>query len=371
MKKIVVRSVVGILAVALILGGVLLVRHRKAQLANQPAPPSRPIAVFTKSGQWGRLAVTRHYIGTIKPEAEAVLSAQTTGYISALYKDLGDRLKKGEIAAEIDARLSRARKNALIAELAGAREDLSFKKTLRNRRRKLFKRRAVSKETLDEAEVSLTLAKSRVRSLEQELAAAKVSLSFSRLESFFDGLVTERMKTIGDLVTTGTPLFRVEDPDQGYKILVRVPQETAADLAPKAPVRLTHGDKSLETSVDRVHPAIVSGNLATVEIRSPSRPFGLPSYAVVGVDLIVAEPEGWIVDADCLLETDAETLVFPLADDGTVSPAKVTVQGRSGARAVVDGPLTEGVSLAAGPESLLLTLRQGVRVFPISKKGAP
>lgn len=363
-KKILFRSLAGILVAILILAAVVLVRHRKAQLANQPAPSSRSVAVFVKSGNWGSLAVTRHYLGSIEPEAEAVLSAQTTGYITALYKDVGDRLQKGEAAAEIDMRLSQAKANALGAELVGAREDLAIKETVRDRRRQLILNGAISREALDEAELAASLAESRVRRLEQDLLAARVSLSFSRMESFFDGVVTERMKETGDLVTVGTPVFRLENPDRGYKILVRVPQETAAILDRNAPVRLTHEGKVLETTVDRIHPAIVSGNLATVEIKSRSRPFDLPSYGVVGIDLTMAEPEGWIVDSDCLLETGEKNMVFSIADDMTVFPVIVTVLGRSGSQVVLDGPLTGRTFLAAGPESLLLTLGQGVHVIP-------
>ena len=370
MKKLFLRSLAVILAAMLILAAAALVRHRKAQLADQPTPPHPPVAVFTKSAKWGRLSVTRHYLGIIKPEAEAILSAQTTGYLTALDKDVGDRLRRGEAAAEIDTRLAEAHEKALVAELSGARDDLTTKEKIRSRRRDLLHSRVVSQETLDEAELAAVLAKNRVSRLEQELSAARVSLSFSRLESFFDGIVTERMKETGDLVTTGTPVFRVENPDRGYKILVRVPQETAATLARNGPVRLSHGDKGLETIVDRVHPAIVSGHLATVEIKQRNRPFGLPSYGAVGVDLTVSEPEGWVVDADCLLETGSQTLVYLLSDEMTVAPVVVTVLGRSGARAVVDGPLTAESTLAAGPESMLLTLGPGVRVFPVPG-GAP
>lgn len=366
MKKLFVKFIVIILAVALIFSAVTLVRYRKAQLASLSAPHPHPIAVFYKSGNWGTLAITRHYLGTIEPESEAVLSAQTTGYITVLYKDVGDRLQKGETAARIDNRLSEARRNALVEELVGAREDLETKQTIRDRRRELFLDRAVSREALDESELAANLAKSRVRRLEQEKSAATVSLSFSLLQSLFGGIVTERMRSIGDLVTTGSPVLRIENPDQGYKILVRVPQETAAILSHTTPVRLLQGDRVIESTIDRIHPAILSGNLATVEIKSPARPFNLPSRGVVGVDLTVAEPEGWIVDEDCLLETGAKTLVFPLTDDRTVSPIVVTVRGRVRSRAVVEGPLTAKMSLAAGPESMLLTLGPGVHVLPVS-----
>jgi len=364
-KKMLSWSVAGVLTAALVLAASVRVGHRKAQLANRPAPPSRPTAVFVKAGRWGSLAVTGHELGTVEPEAEAVLSAQRTGYATALQMDVGDPPRRGEAAAEMDTRLSEARRDALAAELAGARDDPAIKQGTRDRRRKLVRTGAVAQEPLDEFELAARLAESRVRRLEEDLSAATVSLSFSRLESPFDGVVTERMREVGDLVSTGTPVLRLEMPDRGTKILVQVPQGTAAALPPNAPARLTHGDQALETAVDRVHPAILSGNLATAEIKVPARPFGLPSRAVVGVDLTVAEPRGWIVDADCLLETGAETLAFPVNDDMSVAPVAVTVLGRAGSRAVVDGPLTAWTALAAGPESLLLTLGPGVRVLPV------
>ncbi len=95
MKKIGSRTLVIILVVILIFAAIALVRYRKAQLATQPLLPYLPVPVYVKSGQWARLAVTQHYLGIIGPEVEAMLSAQTTGYITKLYKDVGDRLRKG------------------------------------------------------------------------------------------------------------------------------------------------------------------------------------------------------------------------------------------------------------------------------------
>lgn len=366
MKKYLFRFFLVMIAAILLLSGIVLVRHRKAQLANKPTPTPLPVAVYTKSGQWGRLSVTQHFLGTITPQAETTLSAQITGYITKLHKDVGDRLQKGEVAAKIDTKLLEAQEKGLSAELSGARDDLSMKEKLRIRRQKLIQTRAISQEVLDEADLAVSLAESRVRRLEQELSMAKVSLSFSKLESFSDGIITERMKDTGDLVTTGTPVFRIENPDQGYKVLIQVPQETAAALARNTPARLVHGNKVMDTTVDRVHPAIVSGHLATVEIRLPNRPFDLPSYSVVAVDLTVDQPEGWIVDADCLLETGSNTLMYPVSAEMKVAPVEVTVLGLSNYKAVVDGPLAEDSSFVSGPESMLLTLGPGRRVLPIA-----
>jgi hypothetical protein len=128
--------------------------------------------------------------------------------------------------------------------------------------------------------------------------------------------------------------------------------------------------------VFRVHPSIATGNLATVEIRMPARPFDLPSYATVGMKLVTAAPKGFLVDADCILEQESGTFVFEIQkhepgappDSSTVRPMPVSVLGRHQNRAVVQGNVSSGMMLAAGPESMLLQLSRHRRVAPIAGK---
>lgn len=371
------RTLFGIIAIVLILSAILLVRHRKSQLASLAPPAIRPIPVHIRPAASGSLCMTEHYLGTIEPVVEAVLSAQTTGYLVSIQKDVGDRVTAGESVAEIDSRLPATQKSALAAELVGAQEDAQVKKTILDRRKELFVHKAISKESLDEARGAHELAFARVQRLEQELEAARVSLSFVSIRSFSDAIITERMKDPGDIVMPGTPVFKVEDRGQGYKVIVRLPQEAAVQLSANAPLRLTRGvhagahysdnlNNAIDATIYRIHPSISSGNLATIEIRIPDRPFGLPSYGTVGVDLIVGTPKGLVVSSDCILEQATGAMVFVVEDNQRVRPVPVTLLGRRWDLAVVRGALTPGTRLAAGPESMLLQLSRHSRIVPIS-----
>ncbi len=374
MKKLIKPSMVILLVIIVAACAILLVRHRKSQLADLAPPPARPVPVHVKTVEKGSLPVVEHYLGTIVPVAEAVLSAQATGYIVSMQKDVGDLVTAGETVAEIDNRLAASQKNALAAELSGARKDVKIKKSIRDRRQELVASKAASVESLDEAELAHALAVSRVARLEQELNAAAVSLSFVSIRSLADGVIAERMKDPGDLLMPGTPVFRVENPAQGYKVLARVPPETAAGISEDMPLQLTSGDNATHAVVFRVHPSIASGNLATVEIRMTSRPFDLPSYATVGVKLVTAAPDGFLVDSDCILEQESGSFVFEIQehepgaepDSSAVRPVPVTVLGRHQNRAVVQGNVSPGMMLAAGPESMLLQLSRHGRVAPIA-----
>ncbi len=366
MKKNVKRTITVLILIALIIAAILLVRHRKSELANLELPLIRPIPVHIKTAVSGSLPLTEHYLGTIEPVAEAVLSAQTTGYLISINKDVGDRLNAGESVAEIDDRLPGSQKSALQAELAGAREELEVKKTMRNRRKALLKNKVIPRESFDEANLAYELAFSHVQRLKQEFEAADVSLSFTSIRSLFDGVITGRMKDPGDMVMSGTPVLKIEDTQQGYKVLVHVSQETATRISPDTPLQLVQGVNSINATVYRIHPAITIGNLATLEIRVSERPFGLPSHGTVGVDLIVEVPQGLVVSSDCILEQETGALVFVVQDDQSVQPVSVNILGYHEEQTVVEGHLTSGSSLAAGPESMLLQLSRHGRVVPIT-----
>lgn len=366
MKKNIKRILIFLIVIILIASAIMLVRHRKSELADLAPPPIRSIPVYIKVAESGELALTEHYLGSIVPVVKAVISAQATGYLMSIEKDVGDWLQAGETVAVIDDRLLKHQTYALEAELAGAREDVDLKKIIKERRKELVKHRATAIENFDEANLAYELAVSRVRKLEQELEAAKVNLTFTGIQSILNGIVTDRMKDPGDMVMPGTPVFTIEDPKQGYKVLVRVPQETILLLSDNSPVCLTHGDKVIQTTIYRVHPAISTGNLATVEIRLPERPFGLPSYGTVGVDLITGMPEGIVVSSDCILEQETGALVYVVQDNQIVRPVSVNLLGVNSGQAVIEGPVKSGTRLAAGPESMLLQLSKNGRIVPIS-----
>jgi RND family efflux transporter MFP subunit len=366
MKKTIKRTMAILIAIALIIAAIMLVRHRKSELADLAPPSIRPIPVHVKTTFSGKLPMIEHYLGTIEPVAEAVLSAQTTGYIKSIHKDAGDRLASGESVAEIDDRLPVHQKRALEEELSGAREDFEVKKTMLDRRKELFKNKIIPRESLDEATLAYELAFSRLQRLKQELETSNVSLSFSSIRSLFDGIITERMKDPGDMVMPGTPVLKIESTDQGYKVLVHVPQETVTRLSANTPLQLIQGVNTIDAIVYRIHPAITTGNLATVEIRVPERPFGLPSRGTVGVDLIVEMIDGLLVSSDCILEQETGALVFVIQDNQTVRSVPVNILGRNGGHTVVEGPLTLGTPLASGAESMLLQLSRDGRIVPIA-----
>jgi len=355
-----------VLGLMVVISAVLLVLHRRSELAQKSTPSVRPVPVHTAQAEQGRLPVTEHYIGKVEPMLYADLTPRATGHVYSVGGDVGDSIQKGEVAVIVDARLPARDKAAVAAELKGAKEALAISGKVYDRRKELLRKGHTSEEQMDETKRQYALDNARVHRLEQELAAADISLRYSRLKAPFDGIITHRMKDPGDLAAPGAPVLRVEKPSAGYKLLVHVPQATAEQVKPGEAVMLNFKANRREETIDRIQPAIDPGALAVLEIRLGTSPFGLPSGATLGVDVVVNRLEGTLIPLSCLLEQENSFHVFTVsAKEDTARAIPVKLLGKSGSRAVVEGDIPERARLVSGNESMLIQLADNTPVQPI------
>ena len=355
-----------VLGLVVVVSAILLVMHRRAELAEKSPPPVRPIPVQTAQAEHGRLSITEHYIGTVEPMLYADLSPRVTGHIASVAGDIGDSIQKGEVAVRVDTRLPKRDKAAVAAELKGAEAALAISRKSFNRQKALIKKGHTSEERLDESKRQYALDSARVKRLKEELAAADLSLRYTRLKAPFDGIITDRMKDPGDLAAPGTPVLRVEKPAAGYKILVHMPQATANRLSRGNAVALRFKAEHRNETIDRIQPAIRPGALATAEIRLDASPFDLPSGATISVDVVVDRLAGTIIPLTCLLEQENAFHVFILSSkDNTAQVVPVKLLGKTGSRAVVEGDIPDGSRLISGNEAMLIKLADNTPVHPI------
>src|SRR5581483_7136703 len=165
---------------------------------------------------------------TLQAYIESPIYARTTGYLAHWYKDIGSKVKKGELLAdietpEVDQELMQAR-----AARDQATAQLKLAQTSAKRWENLQKMDAVSQQETDERsstyiqnEASLNAANANLRRLEQ-------LESFKHIYAPFSGVITTRNTDIGALVNAGNggpsqELFVVAKIDP-IRIYVNVPE---------------------------------------------------------------------------------------------------------------------------------------------------
>jgi len=172
--------------------------------------------------------------GNLQAYEESPIFARTNGYLVRWYKDIGSKVNKGELLAnidtpEVDQELSQAR-----ASREQIRAQLELAKISAERWSNLRKTDSVSQQEADQqtsayqqAQANLAASEANVRRLEQ-------LESFKNIYAPFSGVLTRRNVDPGALInagagTTGKELFDIARVDP-LRVYVSVPQSYAPSM---------------------------------------------------------------------------------------------------------------------------------------------
>jgi RND family efflux transporter MFP subunit len=169
--------------------------------------------------------------GIVQAFMESPIYARTNGYVKSWTTDIGSRVHKGDLMAEIetpevDRQLAQAK-----ADLATAEANLALANITNDRWQGLLKTQAVSKQDADNRAGDAAAKAATAESARQNVKRLDELESFKRVIAPFDGVVTARNTDVGYLInagqSTGTELFRVADIHK-LRIYAQVPEAFAA-----------------------------------------------------------------------------------------------------------------------------------------------
>ncbi|TMB29784.1 MAG: efflux RND transporter periplasmic adaptor subunit [Deltaproteobacteria bacterium] len=183
--------------------------------------------------------------GTIQPLQVTMLFARASGFVRAFHADIGDRVKTGQLLAEIetpelDQELSQARAQLMQARasLAQAKANRKLAEANLGRARSLEPSGVVSRAELEQNEAQAQVGDANVSVADANVAAQQANIrrleqlkAFSRVTAPFAGTITQRIVEVGALVTGGNaqPLFRLAALDP-VRVFVQVPQDVAPSV---------------------------------------------------------------------------------------------------------------------------------------------
>lgn len=166
--------------------------------------------------------------GTVEAYVEAPIYARTNGYLKKWYHDIGSRVQKGDLLAdidtpEVDQQLSQAR-----ADLATAQANAHLSEITSSRYAELLKTDGVSKQEVDNAAGDLAAKRAIVQSAEANVHRLEEMKSFQRIYAPFSGVITRRNVDIGTLINAGNTgssqqLFFLAQTSP-LRVYVRVPE---------------------------------------------------------------------------------------------------------------------------------------------------
>ncbi|MDY0265718.1 MAG: efflux RND transporter periplasmic adaptor subunit [Sulfurospirillum cavolei] len=148
----------------------------------------------------GDLTQTVSANGTLNPLVLVTVGSQVSGKIIRLYADFNDRVKEGQVLAELDPALFEAQLAQSDANLKSAQASLELADANLKRMRELFAQAYISKQELDSSIQAQKAARAAV-----DLAAAQrqkdaTNLAYTVIKSPVSGVVIDRQIDVGQTV---------------------------------------------------------------------------------------------------------------------------------------------------------------------------
>jgi RND family efflux transporter MFP subunit len=359
-----------VIAVSLAVWGIVSRVSGRATLAEQTAELAIPTVSTIKPtpASAGEQLVLP---GSVQAYNEAMIFARTNGYVRDWYTDIGTRVKKGQLLAdidtpEVDQQLRQAR-----ADLATAQANFQLAHTTDQRWRELLATNSVSRQAADSAAGDAKSKQAILASAEANVARLSDLESFKHLLAPFDGVVTSRNTDIGALINAGqgTALFRVAD-TRRLRVYVLVPQLYAPSTTPGLQAQLTFPERAGKT-----YPAQVVRTADAID----------PTSRTLQVELLVDNPSGELfpgayaqvhfslpqragslnVPASAVLFRSGDLQVAVVGADNRVTLKNITTGRDFGTSLEVLAGLAPGDEIVSNPSDSLVT---GAQVHILQQK---
>jgi len=277
---------------------------------------------------------------------QATVSAQISGQLTQLAVDAGDRVKRGQLLARIDAREADAQLATASAQVAQAEAALAQAQLENNRTRSLVAQGFVSQAALDKADADLKTARASLEAARAGTTQAVTGRSFAELRAPIDGVVTRRLMEPGELATPGRGVLEIHDP-AALRAVGTIPQFVLPRTArvDRAEVELPSVQRRVRAVRVTMLPA-ADPRLLSTQIRA-ELPADAPAGIVPGTAAKVLVPIGrsqkLVVPAAAVIRRSELTAVYVLTEAGGRQLRQVRIGNR-----VSDDSVEVLAGLAAG-----------------------
>jgi len=316
---------------AIVIGGMKLIKAKRAKEAQTPVAKVYSLVVKTMHPSASQVQLSLPYLAQVENEKNVALSARMAARVLQIKKS-GQKVHKGEVLAKLDTAELHANMKAL---------KISLENLLKTHKRTqaLYRVKGASIEQLQKEE-------SGIASLKAKMEALKNQLSYATLISPLSGVIAKSFVSEGSIAMPGKPLLSISA-DTGFSLLVRLPDGTDAKgivfegkkYAIGALGSTFHGLHEYKAVIDE-------GNLSTGE--------------TVDVDVVLFDNNAVKLPFDAILDRDGKHYIFIAQEHKAVAKEVHIVQ--KGQEGVVVKEDLEGENIIVAKPDILLKLLSGIAI---------
>jgi len=314
--------------------------------------------------------------GNIAAWQEVVISSELSGQrLTKVNVNVGDKVRRGQVLAEINSDTIRADLAAAKASYTEAQAVLADAITNNKRIQQLKNTGAISAQESTQYQTSQATAQARLDAAKAQIDSNQLRLAQTQIVAPDNGVISARTATVGSLAQTGQELFRLIR-DQRLEWRAEV---TSEDL-----YKLKEGMNVRVFSPDPAQPA-VSGKVRMIApVIDPKTRYGLvyvdlPTTQAVRMGMFVkgefdlGQKSALTIPQTALLLRDGFSYVFIVDQQNRVSQQKVSVGRRVGDRVEILDLANSNVKLVSSGTGFLtdgdlVTVAKDIPETPLTKQ---
>jgi membrane fusion protein, multidrug efflux system len=244
----------------------------------------------------------RHFItvqGTVESESNILVSPQTPGLVRVIHVETGERVKKGELLAELDA-------SVIQRSIDEIKNGLELARTVYERRARLWEKNIGS-------EIEYLQAKNNKEGLEKKLQTLQEQYQMTLITAPIAGAIDEVLIKEGEMAAGGYGAFRIVQLSR-LKITASLSENYIASIRRNDPARISIPVAGIEFE-QRLHAVsqVIDPNNRTfqIEIRIPGEVENLkPNMLAVVTINDYTNPHALVVPRNIIQKTGRNNFIF-------------------------------------------------------------
>ena len=284
--------------------------------ASKPAGPPATLITTTAAASIA-LDVTEDSLGTLEALIDPKIGAEVAGRVIAVHAKSGDRVRKGQLLAEIDPTDFHTQGQADAAEIARLEALVAQAERFAERQQQLVAKGFISQNGADDARAQRDAARAQLANARARGSATRNNLGRSKVTAPTEGVIETQIVSAGDYVKVGDPLYRLVS-NRILKAHLPYPESAAPRIRPGQPVRLTSAQapgRVIEGTVEQVKPTVSETSRAIdVQVRLENDGSLRAGGTVNGAIVTGRKPAAVVVPEQSVVLRPAGKVVYIVAD---------------------------------------------------------
>ena len=269
------RMIIMLIIAAVLIGGMVWFQHFKSTMIAKAIkgmsnPPQTVSTIVAQESSW---QPTVEALGNLRASQQASLSPQIAGVVTAIHFRSGEKVRAGQMLAQISDAPQRAQLAQLQAQVGQLQAQLNLAQITLARDEAQLKVQAISQAVVDTDRANVTSVQAQLKALAEQINAQKAVLAQATVTAPFSGVLGIRQVNLGQYLAPGTAVVTLQALDP-MDIDFTVPQNQIDLVHVGMKAELTTNaapGKTFEAKVIAVEPQIntATRNL-TVRARIPN-----------------------------------------------------------------------------------------------------